>query len=461
MMGLPNTPDDFASDIDALSDATIADNPLIDLGEPGTVDAADEEFEQLMLESQLEDSDASAPGLDVVSPDPTAGSTEWYIHGVELLRRKEWPAAVPAFEQALGLDAARSAYHAPKAMACLGYALMKLGRADQSVDHYRSALELSPNLPGARTGLAAALLTIGADDEAIVAFAEASRVLTGRVPLHFNHGNLLARAGRMEEAEAAFQAALAIDANHVPTLTNLGALLAQGRRFDEALEVLSRVPGNSDGAWRARFNLALVFGKLQQWDQAIDLCRALIADRPSSTRVRILTGRIMRCAGRHLEAIELLDDYMEWKDRTAAACELLGLVHNDLGNADQAMVFWKEALRSNPTFVRIHVHVARARLGEGAVSDADVAIQTAIELRPDRSASWTVCGQVEFARERMDAAIKALEKAIKLDPSDSEAHYWLGRAHLGKGSMIGALRQCEQLEAMDPPLAARLRARVY
>jgi DNA-binding SARP family transcriptional activator len=68
---------------------------------------------------------------------------------------------------------------------------------------------------------------------------------------------------------------------------------------------------------------------------------------------------------------------------------------------------------------------------------------------------------VEFARERMDAAITALERAIELDASDSEAHYWLGRAHLGNGSMIGALRQCEQLEAMDPPLAARLRARVY
>ncbi len=61
----------------------------------------------------------------------------------------------------------------------------------------------------------------------------------------------------------------------------------------------------------------------------------------------------------------------------------------------------------------------------------------------------------------MDAALEALEHSIELDATDSEAYYWLGRAHLGKGSMIGALRACEQLEAIDPPLAARLRARVY
>lgn len=460
-MGMPNQPDDLSIDFEQVLDDTLPGSLLIDLGASSTTDAADEEFEQLILENQLEESDVSAPGLNVVSPEPNAGSTEWYIHGVELLRRREWPAAVSAFEGVLKLDAARSEYHAPKALACLGYALMKIGRADESLPLYREALELSPDLPGACTGLAAALMVIGLDAEAIVAFAEAARVLTGRVPIHFNHGNLLVRVGRLDEAEAAFLAALAVDAKHAPTLTNLGALHAQREQFNDALEVLSRACATSDGAWRARFNMALVLGKLKRWDQAIDLVRALMADRPSSTRTRILAGRIMRCADRHLEAIEVLDDYMEWEDRTAAACELLGLVHNDLGNADQAMVFWKEALRADPAFVRIHVHVARARLLEGAVSDADVAIQAAIELRPDRAASWTVCGQVEFARERMDAAITALERAIELDASDSEAHYWLGRAHLGNGSMIGALRQCEQLEAMDPPLAARLRARVY
>ncbi len=458
-MGLPANSDDQSVDRD--SDATLAESPVLDLGESCTADAVDEEFEQLILENQLEESDVSAPGLEVVSPESTAGSTEWYIHGVELLRRRDWSAAVSAFEQVLELDSARSEYHAPKALACLGYALMQLGRADESVPRYREALELSPNLGGGRSGLAAALLKTGDEADAITAFAEAARVLPAQVPLHFNLGNLLARAERLDEAQEAFLAALAIDAGHIPTLTNLGALHAERKCFEDAERVLSLACNGPDATWRARFNLVLVLGKLKRWDQAIELARALIAEYPSNTRTRILAGRIMRCAGRHLEAIEVLDDYMEWDGCSAAACELLGLVHNDLGNADQAVVFWKEALRSDPTFTRVHAHMARAKLSEGAVSEASIAIQTAIELDSERAATWTLCGQVEFARDRMDAAIEALERAIELDAMDPEAHYWLGRVHLSKGSMIGVLRQCEQLEAIDSALADRLRARVY
>jgi tetratricopeptide (TPR) repeat protein len=460
-MDSPHDPLDRPLGIDHVPPATLGDTPVLDLGDSQMADTADEEFERLILENQLEESDASAPGLEIVSPEPTAGSTEWYIHGVELLQRGDWDNAVSSLEQAVDLDPGRSEYHTPKALACLGYALMKLKRMDESIPRYREALELSPNLPGGRSGLAAALLMAGNEAEAISAFAEATRVIVGRVPLHFNHGNLLARAGRSDEAEAAFLEAIAIDSSHVPTLTNLGALYAEQKRFDDALEVLSRVRQNSDTSWKPRFNMGLVLGKLKQWDRAIEYLRDLIADHPSSSRTRILAGRVMWCAGRHLEAIEVLEDYGEWGDGEAAACELLGLIHNELGNADQAMAFWKEALRVYPAFVRVHVHMARANLSSKKFSDANLAIQTAIDLRPDRAGTWTVCGQVELARERVDAAIEALEHAIKLDATDSEAHYWLGRAHLDKGSMIGALRQCEQLEAIDSSLAARLRAHVY
>ena len=460
-MGSPHTPEDKLQDVDHQLDATLADGPVFDLDDTRMVDTADEEFERLILENQLEESDASAPGLEIVSPEPTAGSTEWYIHGVELLQRGDWGNAASSLEQAVDLDPGRSEYHTPKALACLGYSLMKLKRMDESIPRYREALELSPNLPGGRSGLAAALLMTGNEAEAISAFAEATRVIVGCVPLHFNHGNLLTRAGRLDEAEAAFLAAIAIDSSHVPTLTNLGALYAEQKRFNDALEVLSRVRQTSNTSWKARFNMGLVLGKLKQWDRAIECLRDLIADHPTSTRARILVGRIMRCAGMYLEAIEVLDDYSEWGDGEAAACELLGLVHNELGNADQAMAFWKEALRVYPAFVRVHVHMARAQLSAKEFSDAHLAIQTAIDLRPERAGTWTVCGQVELARERVDAAIEALERAIELDATDSEAHYWLGRAHLDKGSMIGALRQCEQLEAIDSTLAARLRAHVY
>ncbi len=453
--------DDQLGETESSPDDSLSESLILELGGPGAVEAADLEFDQLIRENQLEESDVAAPGLEVLPPDQSAGMNEWYMYGVELIRRASWQSASAAFEHAISAAAEQSTVRSARVMACLGYTLMKSGRPEESIPQYRAALERVPEMVGAHTGLAAATLQVADQAAAMEAFAEAIRVVTRSVPLHFNYGNLLAAAGRHDEAKAAFFAALALDQQHLPSLINLGVLHAKQGRLDDAIDAFTRACKMPGQKRRAQFNMGLVLGRLKRWGEAIQVLRVLMDDYPDATRPRILAARVLRCASRGLEAIEILDNYMEWPSRRAPACELLGLVHHDLGNSDQAMAFWREALAADPSFVRVHVHIARARLCDGEITEADVAIQAAIELRPERAASWTVSGQIDFARDRFDRAIESLGRAIELDPKDAVAQYWLGRSHLSKGSMIGALRQCEQLEAMCPKLAARLRARVY
>jgi tetratricopeptide (TPR) repeat protein len=454
--------DDQPDDIGQSADDPLSESLMLDLSGSGAVKAADLEFDQLIRENQLEESDVAAPGLEVLPPLESSGMNEWYTYGVDHIRRRKWHVASEAFERALSADVGRNAVRSARAMACLGYALMKSGRAQESIAQYRGAIDIVPDMAGAHTGLAAAMLRVGDQAAAIKALAAAIRVVKNSVGLNFNYGNLLAAAGQPEEAKAAFFAALAQDEHHVPSLTNLGALHAKHDRLDDALDAFSRAYAAAPRrARRARYNMSLVLGRLKQWDEAMQTLRALMEEHPDATRPRILAARILRCAGRYLEAIEVLDNYMEWPSRMAPACEMLGLVHHDLGNADQAMAFWHEALRADPRFVRVHVHIARAHLHAGAVLEAEVAIRAAVELRPERAASWTVSGQIDFAQGRFDQAIGSLERAVELNPADAEAQYWLGRSHLSNGSMIGAIRQCEQLESISPQHAARLRARVY
>lgn len=442
-------------------DDALSESLILDLGGSGAVKAADLEFEQLIRENQLEESDVVAPDLEVLPPDDSAGMAEWYRHGINLIRQSSWHHAAEAFDRAHLKDTQSTTPRSARVLACLGYAMMKSGRFQESIPRYRAAIDLMPDMAGAHTGLAAATLQSNNQDAALEAFAEATRVVTGSVALQFNYGNLLAAAGHPDEAKSAFLAALALDQHHVPSLTNLGVLHVKQGRLEDALDVFARASAQRRGVRRARFNMGLVLGRLKRWEDAIRVLGTLMEENPDATRPRILAARILRCAERQLEAIKVLDSYMDWPSRKAPACELLGLVHHDLGNADQAMAFWREALAIDPAFVRVHVHIARERLRSGAVSEADVAIQAAIELRPERAATWAVSGQIDFARDRFDRAIQSLERAIELNPDDAEARYWLGRSHLSKGSMIEALRQCTQLDAISPQLATRLRARVY
>lgn len=454
--------DDQPGDIGQSDDDSLSETLMIDLSGLEAAEAADLEFDQLIRENQLEESHVAAPGLEVLPPPESAGMNEWYMHGVDHIRRRNWHVASEAFGRAISADIGRSEVRSARSMAYLGYALMKSGRAQESIAQYRGAIDIVPDMAGAHTGLAAAMLQVGDQAAAMEALATAIRVVKDSVGLNFNYGNLLAAAGQPDEAKAAFLAALAQDQHHVPSLTNLGALHAKHDRLDDAIDAFSRAcTASPRGAKRAQYNMSLVLGRLKQWDKAMQTLHALMEEHPDATRPRILAARILRCAGRYLEAIEVLDNYMEWPSRMAPACEMLGLVHHDLGNSDQAMAFWNEALRADPAFVRVHVHIARAHLRGGAVSEAEVAIMAAIELRPKRAASWSVSGQIDFARGRFDQAIESLERAVELNPADAETQYWLGRSHLSKGSMIGALRQCEQLESISQEHAARLRARMH
>jgi tetratricopeptide (TPR) repeat protein len=440
-----------------------AEATLIDQGEVEASDTAfavDVDLDQLIHDNQIEDTDVTAPGLSVAVPDGDLSSSDQYILGVEHLKRRDWAAAAEALQASVDQNPGRNAYHSGRGVACLAYVRYRLGDSDEAIRLYREAIDIDPSLPGVRSGMAAAFARAGASQEAIESFNAAIHNDPNRLPLHFNLGNLLARMGRLDEAEAAYRVGLRCEASHAALLTNLGAVLAQQNKFSDAIASLRIVCDQEAPSWRARFNLGLVLARSHRWSESIDVLRQLVADYPQCPRTRILTARVMRCGGLHLEAIDVLDEFVEWGDWRPTAQELLGLIHESLGNPVQAVVFWKEAMHGDPQFARPLGHLALQALREGEIAEAAAAIDKALAIREDSPKLWTINGQIDLAREDVGAAVKSLERAVELNDAYEDARYWLGRAYLEAGSIMGALGQYERLDAADSPLASRLKRRI-
>jgi len=425
-----------------------------------TAMVADVDLDQLIHDNQIGDTDVTAPGLTVVKPGGQVSSSDLYILGIEHIRRKDWAAAAESLHASAEQDPSRNAYHTGRCLACLAYARYKLGQAEDAVRLYREAAGIDSNVPGVRSGLAAALMLAGHYDDAVDALKGAIRNDPARVPLQFNLGNLLARLDRLDEAEAAYRAGLECDAAHIPLLTNLGAVCAEQRKYTDAIAALMIACEQAEPSWRARFNLGLVLARLHRWSDSAELLRGLTADYPLCARTRILTARVMRCGGQYLEAIEVLDEFVDWGEWRSTAHELMGLIHESLGNPVQAVVFWKEALQDDPQFSRPLGHIALQALREGEIAEAATAIDKAIAIRDDSAKFWMIRGQIDLARDAADSAIESLERAIEIDDSYHDARYWLGRAHLEAGSLLGAVRQHERLDAAGSPLAPRLKRRI-
>ncbi len=117
----------------------------------------------------------------------------------------------------------------------LGNMLLKMGRVDEAIVHYRKALEINPDCVEACYNLGDALLQKGRVDEAIAYCQKALQIMPDCAGAHGNLGNALLQKGRVDEAIAQYQKVLQIMPDSALAYNNLGSALLQKGSMDEAI----------------------------------------------------------------------------------------------------------------------------------------------------------------------------------------------------------------------------------
>ncbi|HVW20088.1 MAG TPA: tetratricopeptide repeat protein, partial [Opitutaceae bacterium] len=124
----------------------------------------------------------------------------------------------------------------------LGDAMVREGRLDEAIGHYREAVRARPEYVEARNNLGGVLARLGRLPEAIAQFEAALRLWPGDPKLHYNLGNALADAGRLQEAEAEYQAALRLKSDYAGAHYHL-ALVLRALGQDEAARIQLQAAG--------------------------------------------------------------------------------------------------------------------------------------------------------------------------------------------------------------------------
>ena len=123
-------------------------------------------------------------------------------HGVRLVERGKFAAAIIALRQAVELDPGDAGSHH-----ALGLALLRSGRFEEAVASLRLAITLKDDLAAAHCSLAAALDGLGRNCEAVVACRRAVALAPQLVEGHRLLGELLEAAGDLTEAAECFRRA--------------------------------------------------------------------------------------------------------------------------------------------------------------------------------------------------------------------------------------------------------------
>lgn len=175
---------------------------------------------------------------------------------------------------------------------------------------------------------------------------------------------------------------------------------------------------------------AFVIGytRTQQFDKALSILQAWIADTPTHFRPYLLRGRIYFLSLQYSDAEQ---DYRRACELSAQrpeiAFELAETLHK-LNRHDEAIEYYQQGLNSSAQAALARAGLAISLKVQGQHEAALQQLITGFEQHPKQFELALELGRMQLELGQYPEAITALERAVELRPRDDEAHYLLAQA---------------------------------
>ena len=123
-----------------------------------------------------------------------------------------------------------------------------------------------------------------------------------------------------------------------------------------------------------------------------------------------------------------------------------------LGNYDNAIGFFENAVNKNPKRADAWIQVGYCKVKQGKNEEAIRAYQQALQLKPDSPEAVNKLGDAYYYAGRLRKAIEAYTEATRLRPDWSEAYYNLAIAYFESGNRSMAATEAHTLQRLDQKL---------
>lgn len=137
-----------------------------------------------------------------------------------------------------------------------------------------------------------------------------------------------------------------------------------------------------------------------------------------------------------------------------------GISYGDEGKWDEAIVWFKEAVRLKPDFKWAHIRLGYAYMKKERFEEAIASYKEARRLDPEGHLAPYFMGSAYQKMGQWDEAFAAYEEAIRLEPDYAPAHWRFGMAHVGIGDREKAIEEYRWLKDRKPGLAENLFAAI-
>lgn len=354
--------------------------------------------------------------------------------------------AVSTLQSAVALQPSADNHYA------LGNAYYADRQYENALAEYQAALAVDPQHFASAVRLGDTFEQLGRTDEAIAAYRQAL-ALREDADVHIYLGMLLERVGRVDEAEAEYRASLRVKDN-VPAHLRLAQLYERTDRMDQALAEYQAALRLQDDP-HVRFALAQLYEARGRLEDAASQYQAAIPlfgpEGPYRDSSRAALARVLLRLCRSEEALAALQPSLESSPGPSVeALYVLAAIYEAQGRTSEAGEVYARLLRENPNHPTVHYLAGGFAYRQNRLDEAVREMERATELAPSFSLVWSSLGYLYESQGNFSAAQAAHRKALEILPSNVSALLGLGEMALRQGNPGEALSDFQEALRQQP-----------
>ena len=188
--------------------------------------------------------------------------------------------------------------------------------------------------------------------------------------------------------------------------------------------------------------LALIQARLELFDLTIRTLKQGIDKIPDSEILLARLGHTYLVTGRLDEAFATMQKVLAINPRYFDALTACAVILDNLGQKDEAQVYFKKALVIEPENKYLRINNARSLATGGKIPEAIKVYNRLIQDYPQEFILYQYLGIAYGVAGDYDNSIKTLKQAINLNPTPT-AYYNLGVAYKETGKIAEAIRALE------------------
>jgi tetratricopeptide (TPR) repeat protein len=199
--------------------------------------------------------------------------------------------------------------------------------------------------------------------------------------------------------------------------------------------------------------MVLTWRQVQHWKNSTALFEHTIQITANNHVAHEILGIVLEDQGKTEEALVQYTKALETQPQCAAANYRAGAVWASLGNSEEAIAHYSEAVKYDPNYVNAHNSLGKALVEQGRLSEAILHFSKALEIRPDYADAQNNMGSLLVEQGKLDEAVSHFAEALRINPDHIIAHNNIGDALARMGRFDEAMTHYYQALRIKPDYA--------